>query len=467
MDRRRVLMLAGAGGIDTSLAAARFVIHAARDLPDLLHRLATQPPDIVLVQAGAEGPEMVRRIREVGEEPVRVVVAVEQGRGAPELGALDADDLLFLPASAPEVVLRLGGPARVTPDPIREMIRTLPGVVYRCEHDAAWTMRIIGDEIEHITGYPAESFVDNRVRSYASILHPEDRPRVEQEVADGLASVGAFGCEYRLIRADGAVVWVLERGRAVELAGGHEVLDGLLFEITDRKRAQSELRASMAEQAAGHAVAEERVRIAGALHDSVGHALSVIALQAGAARAHLTDPAGPAATAVHAIGVVANDTLEEMDELLTALHDVTDTAGHRGLAELSTLVARVRAAGVVVSLAVADLGEPLPAEVDATCYRVAQEGLTNALKHAPDSVIGVEVTVQGDAVVVEVVNGATPGSAAPGRGSGRGLAGLGQRVQGLGGELAAWPRPEGGFVVRASMPRQPATGPTRAPGPVT
>jgi PAS domain S-box-containing protein len=210
----------------------------------------------------------------------------------------------------------------VDADPVRELLRTLPGVVYRCAYDVEWTMQLISDEIVVVTGFPAEGFVGNRDRSFASVIHPDDRDRVAAEITAQLAEQDDLACEYRVIRADGVTVWILERGRRVRGPDGpRPLLDGSLFDITERKRAQEELRASVAEQAAHRAVTEERTNVARELHDSVGHTLSVVALHAGVATTQL--PAGSGSDAAAAtLGIirdVVKETTNDIDRLLRTL----------------------------------------------------------------------------------------------------------------------------------------------------
>src|SRR4051812_23113608 len=123
------------------------------------------------------------------------------------------------------------------PDPaslLASLTRNVPGAIYRCNLDSDWTMHVIGDEIERITGYPAEDFIENRRRTYMSLVHPEDHRRVEREVWVAVEADRPYELEYRIGTAAGDYRWVLERGCAVE---GHERnwLDGIIFHITHRR----------------------------------------------------------------------------------------------------------------------------------------------------------------------------------------------------------------------------------------
>jgi PAS domain S-box-containing protein len=346
-------------------------------------------------------------------------------------------------------------------DPVRELLRTLPGVVYRCTYDSQWTMVLISDEIEAVTGFPASGFVENRDRSFASVIHPEDRDRVAREVDAQLEHQDDFACEYRIVRADGSTVWILERGRRVVRAGRPTpMLDGLLFDITERKRAQQELRASFAEQASHQAVAEERSNVSRELHDSVGHALGVVSLYAGIAAAQLPQDPEVAGVAVQTIRDVVREALADIDRLLGAISDVPDSPAANGLSDVSVLTERVRAAGVSVELVVD--GDPVtyPTELDHAAYRVVQEALTNTMKYARDASVTVRVEHGRGSLSIEVANEGSSAQVPPAAPDGqdglrrtpRGISGLSDRVHELGGELTAGARPDGGFVVTAEIP---------------
>jgi PAS domain S-box-containing protein len=346
-------------------------------------------------------------------------------------------------------------------DTVRELLRTLPGVVYRCTYDSQWTMLFISDEIEAVTGFPASGFMDNRDRTFASVIHPDDRDRVEREIDAQIEHQHDFACEYRIVRADGGTVWILERGRRVVRAGQPTaMLDGLLFDITERKRAQHELQASVAEQASHQAVAEERSSVARELHDSVGHALGVVSLYAGIAATQLRHHPDVAAVTVQTIRDVVREALDDIDRLLGAVGDVSDGPVANGLSDVGLLATRVRAAGIPVELAVEGDPGAYPTELDHAAYRVVQEGLTNAMKHARDASVIVRVEHGRGTVTIKVINEGSseqaPLAAPGGRGAimrtPRGISGLKDRIHGLGGELIAGARPEGGFAVTATIP---------------
>ncbi|MEE6259750.1 sensor histidine kinase [Plantactinospora sonchi] len=209
------------------------------------------------------------------------------------------------------------------------------------------------------------------------------------------------------------------------------------------------------------AVQRERARIAQELHDVVTHNVSVMVVQAGAARTVLAaapEKAHQALLAIESGGRAAMSELRHVMGLLSMDGDPADQGGTDeltpppDLGQLPALIARVRAAGVPVELTVRGTADPRPAGVDLTGYRVVQEALTNVMKHAVGAYAVVRVDHGTDALRVEVSD--TGGSPSPSArsGHGRGLIGLRERLAVYGGTLDAGPLPLGGFRVRAVIP---------------
>ncbi|WP_432866253.1 sensor histidine kinase [Microbispora rosea] len=225
------------------------------------------------------------------------------------------------------------------------------------------------------------------------------------------------------------------------------------------RRRLAEMRQEQAE-AMRRAVAEERSRIAAELHDVVTHNVSVIVIQAGAARSVMdTEPeqskqallaiesGGRAAMAElrHVMGLLAGPGGERLDGTADGLEP------QPGLDRLDALVERVRAAGVPVEVAVSPPG-PLSPGIDLAAYRVVQEALTNTIKHAPGAAATVTIGHDGDWLEIEVSDtGGTRGTE-PRTGGGRGLIGLRERLAVYGGTLDAGRTAGGGFRVKARVP---------------
>jgi signal transduction histidine kinase len=218
-----------------------------------------------------------------------------------------------------------------------------------------------------------------------------------------------------------------------------------------RQAAALAARSAELQRQAEQAAAAERARIARELHDIVAHHLSVIVLQAAGTRAS----GKPAEASLEKIENSARQALAETRRLLGVLRDPDEEAGldpQPGIGDLDELAASVRAAGLPVHLVIDGDPVALPAAVDVSVYRIVQEALTNVLKHAGPARAEVTVGCTADTVTVEVTdNGiAEPAHKAPA--GGHGLAGMRERAAVFGGELAAGPRPGGGFAVHARLP---------------
>ena len=212
------------------------------------------------------------------------------------------------------------------------------------------------------------------------------------------------------------------------------------------------------EREAQRAVAAERVRIARELHDVVAHHMSVMVIQAGAARRLLELEPEQTRAALAAIEESGRQGLGAMPGLLRALRDAeqADTlAPQPTLRELDALVAQVQAAGLPVELRIEGTPRPLPAAVDLSAYRVAQEALTNTLKHAGPARAELLVRYGRDTLEITAVDngyGGDPTANGPGHPGGQGLVGMRERVGLFGGELRVGARAEGGFGVWARFP---------------
>ncbi len=124
------------------------------------------------------------------------------------------------------------------------LVLNIPGIVYRCACDDGWTMQLMSDAVEEIAGYPASDFIDNRVRTYESIIHQDDTHIVRKTALGAVERKEPFEIEYRIVKSDGEIRWVYEKGRAAFDDKGRVLwLDGAIFDITERKNVEAELQA--------------------------------------------------------------------------------------------------------------------------------------------------------------------------------------------------------------------------------
>ena len=227
--------------------------------------------------------------------------------------------------------------------------------------------------------------------------------------------------------------------------------------LAEREREAAEMRATLAERereaAARVAVAEERTRIARELHDIVAHAVSVMVLQVGAVRHQLPQALEEDKEALGRVEQAGRTALADMRLLLGAMRrdgDGVDLSPQPGLDRLDSLVDEVDRAGLPVRLHVEGEPLPLPRAIDLSAYRIVQEGLTNALKHARARNADVTVRYTPDEIELEVRDDGV--GASDSDGLGHGLVGIRERVTIYGGDMAVGRANGRGFVLRARLP---------------
>ena len=201
------------------------------------------------------------------------------------------------------------------------------------------------------------------------------------------------------------------------------------------------------------ALLEERQRIARELHDVVAHHMSVIAIQAEAAPYKTADPPPELVESFGDIRASALAGLTELRRVLGVLRaGGQDTAPQPGLADMDTLLDSARSGGVSVTATCSGTPVTLPEGVDLSAYRILQEALSNAMRHAPGSQVDLNVAYRGDGLALEVRNDAGPRPSSPLTGGGHGIIGMRERAAMLGGSLDVGPTEDGGFQVTAVLP---------------
>jgi len=243
----------------------------------------------------------------------------------------------------------------------------------------------------------------------------------------------------------------------IPLVFGISWLAGFALRERAEEAEAAEARAAEAERdrdlAARIAVAEERSRIARELHDVVAHAVSVMVLQVGAVRHKLPDGLAEDREALRGVERAGRTALAEMRRLLAAMRngdDEVELGPQPGLDVLDSLADDVGRAGLPVRLHVEGEAFALPRAIDLSAYRIVQEGLTNALKHARASHADVTLRYAPAELRIEVRDDGPGGATGDGRG--HGLVGIRERVKIYGGEMTAGAAPEGGFVLSALLP---------------
>ncbi len=243
---------------------------------------------------------------------------------------------------------------------------------------------------------------------------------------------------------------------AIGFALGTVVVMLLLRRIVGDRESRARLAERERDVAAREAIVEERARIARELHDAVAHSVSMMVIQAGAERRVVGD--GSTREVLQTIEEIGRTALTEMRRLVGMLRtDSSDRlAPQPTLADLPTLMTQVREAGLPVEFRVDGERRQLPVGIELSAYRIMQEALTNALKHAGRAHAAVSVRYGSDSLELEIADdgAGTPADVLDGAvpGGGHGLAGIRERVTLYGGKFDASARRDGGFAVRVLLP---------------
>jgi signal transduction histidine kinase len=305
---------------------------------------------------------------------------------------------------------------------------------------------VITNQVSGYPGAPENPYPVGAVIMYLLVLYSVG-VRCAREVSVGVWLISVLG------------MWILHPSPSVYLGA---VMTGaaLIFGYNVRVRRQAQRQVAEEEQRtederAARAVLEERSRIARELHDVVAHHMSVIAIQAEAAP--IKAPADPVVLRAELAGirVTALAALTELRRILGVLREGDqrpETAPQPDLADLDQLLASSRAAGLAVTMTTSGRPPPTLGGIGLAAYRVLQESLSNALRHAPGAAVRVHLAHQEDRLELRVEND-PPSSPVPGRPrGGQGLTGMRERVGAYGGTLTVGPTAGGGFAVAATLP---------------
>jgi PAS domain S-box-containing protein len=442
------------------------LVHVA-DVTGAVRALREQAAQVVIADAshGRALTAAMRRSREVASAYVVLCAAV--GSQGELREALDAgpDDVMRVPFEPEVLAARVAaglGAARLRANEtlLRSLVANIPGAVYRCACDEHWTMEWLTDEIEQISGYPAGDFIDSAVRTFASIIVPDDREQVERSVIEAVDAGRPFELEYRIRRRDGGVRWVLERGQAQEAGDGRRWLDGAIFDITARRAAEQALREHVMVEAQLAEVRASRARILEAadrargeiernLHDGAQQRFVSVALQLQLCLAAHGELAAGVRSELNAVLAELRTGLADLRDLAHGLHPAV--LSDRGLEH--ALVDIAHRSSVPVALHVQLPKSRLGAAVEAAAYFTVCEALTNVDKYAQASRAWVNVEQRNGHVDVEVGDDGVGGASMD---SGSGLQGLRDRVAAVNGTLDVESRPGTGTVLRARLPVEPS-----------
>jgi PAS domain S-box-containing protein len=376
-----------------------------------------------------------------------------------------ADDYVQRPFTRAELLARTNvgvRAARQRSDDslLRALLVNVPGAIYRSAWHAGHKLELISDEIERISGYPPDNFIASSRRTLMDIIHPDDREGIMEAVKTA-GHEQPFVIEYRILRADGSIRWVLDRGQLVPGPGDRLWMDGAIFDVTDRREAEQAARQREIEQARTEELRASRQRIVEAadaarrrierdLHDGAQQRLVSMALEVRLARARVGREPESAEPFLEHLGQELAEASSELRELARGIHPAVLT--DRGLAAaVSALASRAP-----VPVDILELPEDrLAPGTEATAYFTVAEALTNVAKYAEATHATIRVAREDGLLVVEVRDDGVGGASADG---GSGLSGLADRLGACEGSLSVTSPPGEGTLVRALLPLTGAGG---------
>jgi PAS domain S-box-containing protein len=443
--------------------------HQTRAVPDgrsALKALDDEPADLVIVDretGGRDAPAVCRELRDdprLGEAWMLVITVPARGRMADAALDAGADDYLHRPFSRAELLARAraglrAAQHRTNDSLLRALMVNVPGAIYRSAWHADFNVELISDEIERISGYPPANFIASSRRTIMSIVHRDDRDAVLEAVSRARDQGEEFAVEYRIVRADGEVRWVLDRGQLVPGPSGRLWMDGAMFDITERRAAEQALRRRQVEEARTAELVASRTRIVEAadaarrkierdLHDGAQQRLVTLALEVRMAQSRVQKDPETAAPFLARLGEELSEASSELRELARGIHPAVLT--ERGLGPaISALVARAPVPVEIVELP----DERLPSACETTAYFTVSEALTNVAKYAQASHASVRLARGNGEIVVEISDDGVGGAKAT---AGSGLSGLEDRVAACDGTLSITSPPGEGTLVRAVLP---------------
>ena len=446
--------------------AAGHAVRAVRDVRSALAALDEDPADLVIVDrepGGLDVPGVCRKLREDhrADDAWLLALTIAASKRTAD-AALDAgaDDYLHRPFTRAELLARARAGLRAAQQRaddaiVRALMVNVPGAIYRSAWHANFTLELISDEIERISGYPAANFIASKKRTLWSIVHPDDRPKIQAELNDARDDGEPFGLEYRIVlRRRRGALGARPRPARVRLRRPAVVRRrDLRHDRAPRRRgggARPRDRAGPQRGAARLAGAHRRGGRRRAPQDRARPARrrAAAARRAGARGAHGAgrvdkDPelAGPF---LERVGKELTDASAELRELARGIHPAVLT--ERGLAPaISALVSRAPLPVDLVGLP----EDRLPPATEATAYFTVAEALTNVAKYAEASHASVRMERENGVFAVEVRDDGKGGAQAS---PGSGLSGLADRVGAADGTLTITSPPGDGTIVRAELP---------------
>jgi PAS domain S-box-containing protein len=424
----------------TILAGAGYATRLERDGCAALSALDDAPYDLVVAGSpliDCDGVGLLRAIRNRPGHADLYVIALTTPPGPAPVQVLagGADDYLEVPFDEVHLLARARAGVRnaqlhTSEARLRTLIANVPGAIYRCANDEDWTMELISDDIERISGYPPADFINSAVRSFASIIHPDDRDQVAKSVAEAIQQGHQFALEYRITRADGSLAYVLERGQQVNDSTGRSWLDGVIFDITEWRLAEDRLHDSKRRLA----IAEDRERIARELHDGIIQHLFGLGMQLQAASALADRPdaiRGSLAASVTCLDTVIEDVRNYVFGLRPML--LADRELPDALQRLTTSLQDRSQLVVVLDIDPALASRLAPHAVD--IVQLTREALSNVHRHAQATTCRVSLQPSDGLAILRIDDDGRGFDPTTYIGNGQGLRNIAERSAALGARL--------------------------------
>jgi two-component system sensor histidine kinase UhpB len=273
------------------------------------------------------------------------------------------------------------------------IINNLNGAVFRCKPDVERTMEYISEGVRELTGYPSWDFLMNRVRSFASLIHKEDKERVIKNISNALEENISFTVEYRIVSEQGDIKWVWEKGRGVFSGNRVIAVEGFFSDISEKKKVEEELQSSLEQQ---HRLTQyiekvretERVAISRELHDDLGQALTAVKIDLATIKHHVSDPA--VTLRINKVSDLVGETIKTVQRLTSQLRpQIIDDLGLEAAIDWYTKeFAERNKVEVILDL------EPelvIPPDASLTVFRIMQESLTNIARHSGATRVNISI----------------------------------------------------------------------------
>ena len=349
------------------------------------------------------------------------------------------------------------------------LMANLPGMVYRCQHDADWTMQFVSDGCQALTGYRPQDLQASRTTNFTALTHPDDRDLVRQTVENAVQRRGVFEVNYRIRTAIGEEKWVWERGQGVFGAEGNLIaLEGFITDITAQRQAEAEreaatkreqqIRAEFTRQLIASQEAE-RTRIAREIHDHLGQLLTALKLDLRSLERRasgLSDPELQTAllSKVKSAKELADETITSVQKIASELRPgILDRLGLAAAIEAEAQAFATRT-GVSCPCSVPAETPPIPQDRAIATYRIFQEIMTNVARHAHATEVRIRLQLSATVLELEVAdNGVGLAEEHFANPKSFGLLGMTERAEILGGQIEFGKPPDGsGTVVAVRLP---------------